>query len=248
MLRHWICLCACSNVEASIWYIFASLFRLFASLKFSLGYLSGKVHHVHYQLAFFAQRSFKRLPPRMSTSCEREAMQPKWCWWYWLYLNMWVYLMTWYLMVLVCYLWKPFQSYCQASVTSYAACSKSWGRYLFTHTSETGEALRFTRNGATNARDRLHMLHHPCSWLQRMEWHRNCADLRLSCRSLWPQARNDETFHRWQSWHETFHCRSLAFVRSQVPSLIPWAHAGIMGFREISHAELWVDSTSNETH
>ncbi len=118
---------------------FDSLHMIFA-LRFLLGCLSGKVHHVHYQLVFFAQRSFKSLPrewahPTKEKPCKLNDAD-----------HIWLYLMTRYFTVPVCHLWKPFQPSCQASVPSYAACSKSGGRYLFTHTS-TGEALRVMVHG-----------------------------------------------------------------------------------------------------
>jgi len=192
MLRHWICLCPCSNVEALIGYIFASLFRVFASLKFSLGYLSGKVHHVHCQLASFAQRSFKRLPHEWAHLTKEKPCNlndaddadyiwiSEYIWWH----DIWWYQSA------ICE--NPFNRIAKLQSPPMRH-ARSLGGDTFSLTPRRrvrpSDSQGMVHGGICN-RDRLHMLHHPCSWLQRMEWHRNCADLRLSCRSLWPQAWN----------------------------------------------------------
>ena len=221
MLRHWICLCACSNVEASIWYILISrppsafpcltvfcfsvstlchsLHVIFA-LRFLLGCLSGKAHHVHYQLVFFAQRSFKSLPrewahPTKEKPCKLNDAD-----------HIWLYL------IISDYIWWHDISRYQSAI-----CENPFNRLAKLQSppmrharSLAGDTFSLTPRrvrpseswcmAAFRNRNRLHMLHNPCSWLQRMEWHRNCADLRLKWTD--PYSLKHETFHCWQSWHE----------------------------------------------
>ena len=100
-------------------------------------------------------------------------------------------------------------------------------------------------HGGICNRNQLHMLHYVTLFLQTVTPPLQLATkdgvAQKLCRSqtelqilVASSMKHFKTFHCWQSWHETFHCPSLAFVRSQVPSLIPWAHAGIMDLERLA--------------
>ena len=181
-----LCLLQCWGIDLiHLRFRFDSLHPTFA-LKFLLGNLSGKVHHVHYKLASFAQRSFKRLPHEWAhltkeKPCNLDDADD--ADYIWISEYIWWHAIWWYQSAVR---ENPFNRVAKLQSPPMRH-ARSLGGDTFSLTPRRrvrpSDSQGMVHGGICN-RNRLHTLHNPCSWLQRMGWHRNCADLRLSCRSL----------------------------------------------------------------
>lgn len=157
-----LCLLQCWGIDLVHLRFSVSILYIFA-LKFLLGYLSGKVHHVHYQLASFAQTSFKRLPHEWAhlakeKPCNLNDADD----------NIWWHDIWWYQSA-ICE--NPFNRIAKLQSPPMRH-ARSLGGDTFSLTPRRrvrpSDSQGMVHGGICN-RNRLHMLHHPCSWLQRME-------------------------------------------------------------------------------